>query len=433
MALCDKTYRISRSYSLRDLRVNEDVTPIWDLLGRRGYKVGMLNVPTTNPAPEVNGFLVSGGGGGVFSTEGIPAQMVYPQETKSILESLGYIFDIRLLSSGAGTFSELVDNIELAEEGQKNAFLQLCSQHQPDFGFFCFRITTELQYLAMSEIENYKNLKNNQPDGSFFPPPGNAVQQSLLQHYKHMDLCIKELIETLKPEHIIFTADHGTAPYRVEFNTDVLLRELGFLNNMSPVARLKRALVKQGKSILPGSLKAKLKPKSKGPSVRVPATAFERRTTRAFGTVFDTGNFAGIYINDGERFGGPVSGERAIAKEIENVIDGFNQSEQAKLHGLNAVPYQSLYAGRRYHKSLPDIRIIKPDHYFFTCRKSEFAINNENYGPVPMDIRGLRYPHTGVKGSHPLFVLDKVAASLIRDDDPDDLRTVYRVIDRLFP
>ena len=33
-----------------------DVVPIWEMVEKKGARVGIMNIPTTFPAPEVNGF-----------------------------------------------------------------------------------------------------------------------------------------------------------------------------------------------------------------------------------------------------------------------------------------------------------------------------------------------------------------------------------------
>jgi predicted AlkP superfamily phosphohydrolase/phosphomutase len=49
------------NYRLRLLRRDHIRAPsIWKLLSRRGYQVGVINVPMTYPAEEVNGFIVTG-------------------------------------------------------------------------------------------------------------------------------------------------------------------------------------------------------------------------------------------------------------------------------------------------------------------------------------------------------------------------------------
>ena len=61
--LMDGSYTVSTEYKLLDeLKVNTNIIPLWDALNANGYSVGIMNVPTTNIAPKVNGFFVSGGG-----------------------------------------------------------------------------------------------------------------------------------------------------------------------------------------------------------------------------------------------------------------------------------------------------------------------------------------------------------------------------------
>jgi predicted AlkP superfamily phosphohydrolase/phosphomutase len=61
--LMDGSYTVSSEYKLLDeLKVNTNIIPLWVALNANGYSVGIMNVPTTNIAPKVNGFFVSGGG-----------------------------------------------------------------------------------------------------------------------------------------------------------------------------------------------------------------------------------------------------------------------------------------------------------------------------------------------------------------------------------
>ena len=60
--LMDGSYTVSSEYKLLDEhKVNTNIIPLWVALNANGYSVGIMNVPTTNIAPKVNGFFVSGG------------------------------------------------------------------------------------------------------------------------------------------------------------------------------------------------------------------------------------------------------------------------------------------------------------------------------------------------------------------------------------
>jgi predicted AlkP superfamily phosphohydrolase/phosphomutase len=57
--------------------------PFYQLLSRRGMRVGMLNVPLTYPLPQVNGFVVSG-------DEGIEGDYAWPPEVTRALDAESY-------------------------------------------------------------------------------------------------------------------------------------------------------------------------------------------------------------------------------------------------------------------------------------------------------------------------------------------------------
>ena len=80
-------------YTLADMLDNPNVKPLWRMAEEKGYRVGFMNVPTTFPAPNVDGFFVSGAGGGLNKVEGIPEAMCYPPELKKTLEDKSYIVD----------------------------------------------------------------------------------------------------------------------------------------------------------------------------------------------------------------------------------------------------------------------------------------------------------------------------------------------------
>ena len=65
----------------------------------------MMNVPTTSPVQAVEGFYVTGGGGGVMQG-GMPPNATHPPEVAKLLARNNYIFDVRL---GAQSFSSIPD------------------------------------------------------------------------------------------------------------------------------------------------------------------------------------------------------------------------------------------------------------------------------------------------------------------------------------
>lgn len=418
------------SYSKSDMVACSHNEPLWKRLNRAGTSVGLMNIPTTGPADQVDGFLVAGGGGGLKADGDIPPTMVYPPGCKPALEKHDYVFDVRL-PGGETTVSGFLEKIRQAENAQKDTFIELAQKEQPEFGFHCFRITTEVQYLARFEIDRAAEAlrKAGNHGGDF--EPDSPTQKKVVEHYINLDNSIRELFEALKPENYIFVGDHSTALLRHEGNVDVWLEQAGYLNRMSPAERKARgALIRLRNKA--NRMAVKYLGRKAPPLVRRPLTKFSPGRTRAFGTFYDTGNFAGIFINDRSRFGGPVSDGQDHEKLVDEICQNFNSTPEARDYQLEARPYRRNYPGTRFQKLMPDIRIHKPDSIYFSSRHWAFIRNNQNLKPLDENLSGIRYPHTGAKGHDPLFVFSPGLETCLREDDPDDLRVVYHMICRHF-
>lgn len=429
MPCSDKSYDFSGAYSKSDMLTASKNKPLWDMLNDKGCSVGIVNVPTTGPADKVNGFIVAGGGGGIKATGGIPDGMVYPQELKKELADNNYVFDVRL-PGGEKTVSGFLKKIGEAENIQKNTFIEFSKKLKPDFGFHCFRITTEVQYLARFEIEKcIEKIAESEKAGKKFKPES-TVQESIVEHYKKLDENIKEIFAELKPEHFILVSDHSTAIFKNEGNLDVWLNKKGYLSKLTDF----EVFVKRVNGLMSRKLNKirNIKPVVKASLIRRPITRFSKKRTKAFGTFYDTGNFAGIFINDQLRFDGPVKDEKEVNVLVEKICSEFNSDPVARHYSLDAKPYRQLYKNDQFQSLMPDIKIHKPDSIYFSSRKWDFVIDNPNLKPMNENITGIKYPHTGAKGSDPLFFFSKGLEKFVEQEDPSDLRIFYNIISRFF-
>jgi len=83
----DGSLEWTKNFSLPDVPgIGTQVKGLWQKLNEQGYSVGIVNVPTTYPAPEVNGFFISGAGGGAPVVENATEELCYPSEILPILE-----------------------------------------------------------------------------------------------------------------------------------------------------------------------------------------------------------------------------------------------------------------------------------------------------------------------------------------------------------
>ena len=432
MPFADQSYDFSGSYSKNDMVKASSSKPLWKILNEKNVSVGIVNVPTTGPVDEVNGFFVAGGGGGLKAKGGLPDNMFFPDECREVLTNTNYVFDIRLPGK-AETISEFIQNISEAEGGQKDAFVELAVLKKPEFGFHCFRITTEIQYLCRFEINRcIEGLREASAAGVPFEPES-TVQQSVIEHYQKLDKYIEDIFTKVKPKDFLFVGDHSTSLFTHEGNLDVWLKNKGYLKVASKetifIKKLKNFAKKKLSSLL--SSNATVNEPKKG-LIRKPITQFNTDKTKAFGTFYDTGNFAGIFINDVQRFGGPVKTEEEVDSLVDQICNAFNSEQQNQDYELCAEPYKRNFRGAKFANLMPDIKICKPDTIYFSSRRWEYIVPNPYLKPIDEPILDKKYPYTGAKGSDPLFVYSASLDDCIEDSDPNDLRLAYKMIDRFF-
>ena len=396
--------------SLKDVLSNPEVVPIWEIPARSNKKVGMMNVPTTFPAQIVDGFFVSGAGGGVNKVEGIPEELCYPKSLAKELQELGYVIDIRVGTAGIKDIQSLFDKINEMQEKRIEAFIRLCKQHQSDFGFVVTRATTDIQYLAMSELQLYFAYRRGELKEE------EAIKHSIWfenfeKHYKLLDDLIKRLIEELNPEHFILASDHGAVPYKYKANFNAFLQNYGY--------QKQKLVVKGTFNSLVNSFRWK---KTFKPVYRT-----KWKKTKAFGNWY----LSGIFINDYRRFNGPVK-EENIDELVVKICHDFNQTPEAKKYDMEAKPYRKLYADARYSDYLPDIKVHCPTTIFTAPGEGAFIRPNEDYAPLPNlnNVKGGM--HSGQKGEYPLFCCDNNTANMIENEDPEDLTLVYKLTERIF-
>lgn len=414
--LMDGSTKFSIKYKTAEAQ-RDGIEPIWKLAESQGANVGVMNVPTTSPAQEVRGFMVGSGGGGVNKVSGVPEDLVYPSKVKESLESLDYIVDIRLTSSGITDIKTLFQQLTLKEERRTDAYIQLCQQYDVGFGLLVDRATTIIQYLCMFEIE--KQLSGE--------PSDSLLRQLLQDFYSALDRNIERLITELKPEHWLLTADHSTVPYRYKANMAPFLIEHDYL--VPAVSQAAEGMVQRLKKLarpfIPQSFKGQLR-SALPAAVATPGANIDWQQSVAFGHNY----IDGIYLNDA-RFGGPVTEDQRESL-VDEICQKFNENKTAASFQAIAKPYRRQFDGAKYQSHLADILLEKPDEMHIVGT-GPFMCDNPDYTEVPIDLSSVKDDMlTGQKGSHPLFVTDETLAQKVQPNDPTDLTLAYLLAQRVF-
>jgi len=415
--LADGTLTWTDKFKLGDVPgLGETTKSIWQVLNERGYRVGVMNVPTTFPAPEVDGFFVSGGGGGGPVSQDATAEQCHPKGLESWLKEAGYIVDERLPSlldeQGLYEPKPFFDRLDLMNQKRTETFIQLARDHEIDFGFVVYKsstVTTET--LLLSELEK-KEVGGYEVNEAFI----SAAEA----FYRKLDRHIQSLVESFPEAKVVLVSDHSMATRRYAVNANAFLVESGFQVGSSVKQGLFQA-IKSFKHLLPSSLKKRLKGNPRIKSAYQSMTPFDARTSRAFSLSFSNGAH-GIYVNDRARFGGPVAPDE-IDELVDQIVRRFNDHPESRKYGFVAYPKPSssnLAAARKF----PDVVLDLPDGFQTSSLFPEF-VKETRLPRGQFDLRDMKKdPRTVGKAHEPLAVCVNESWKL-DGCDREDLTVVY--------
>ncbi|MEA3261633.1 MAG: hypothetical protein U9Q93_16435 [Pseudomonadota bacterium] len=405
----DGTHGFSMTYSMAEVPSKTDARFLWDEIGA-DIKVGIMNVPSLNPVPKVNGFVVGSAGAGISRISRIGPEIAFPESVAKYLDEAGYVPDIRVGPSGITEIQTLFSELKKMETVRIRCFIDLIEKNDIQFGFLIDRATAVVQYLFMSEIKAMMD-RDRGLASDFEPTP--LIESLLRDFYSFIDKNIQKLFEVLGGNQFILVSDHGQEAMTHHLNPNVLLQKGGYyfpgvMGGGSTFGRLYRYFF----SSVPRKYRAWIRNQLSSLAVdRIEkiGVGFDKRRTKAFSHWY----MPGIYIND-ERFYSVVKGpdKEEVVLDICYLINNDPKSQEC---GISASPYRELYSDSVYSDALPDIKINMPDSIFVTCRSDEFVSKNPGYGPVP-DLNKVQSDmHTGSKARNPICLIDPKSASLLKD------------------
>ena len=416
------------------------IKPIWQVLNERGYKVGIMNVPTTFPAPKVNGFFVSGGGGGAKVVKEATGELCYPKNIVKYLQRIGYIVDERmpdLFEKNLLTVEKVFSRFQLKNKKRTEAFIQLSKEKQIDFGFVVYKTSSVMvEYFTIPELE-----KESKGEKIF---DRNLLEKSR-NYYQEFDKQIKTLVESFKGAEIIFVSDHSEIKSSFQVDANYFLQSNGFQTKQKK--QLKKQLKKiTNKTIrfmkdlvrynIPLRLKKRIISFRKGVSEKestgkglLSEQYFEFDPNRTVAFCVPFGDWTrGIYINDEERFNGIVA-EKDILNLSRQISDRINNNRIAKEHGISS------HVKPRFDTSVskyyPDVVLDMPDGYLVRKNTKDFVTKfegnkakNTNFDTIEMwRKQGLK--PLCIRGHHPIAVSSTLWTEDILSMS-SDLTAIYR-------
>ncbi len=222
--LVDFVMRRPDSYALQIVNAkSRDGATLWGLLGKRGYRVGVLNVPMTYPPEEVNGLLVSG-----MDAPSLDSSFTFPPSLRSRLlkEVPAYVIESGGHSYLHGHRRQPERYIEMVLDVAKarlDATRLLMSESPWDLLVTVFRLTDTAQHWF------WKDMDPRHP----FHNPGDARWGDAIERiYRYADECVAALLQGCDDDTTVMViSDHGFGPLgdRVVY-LNTWLQQQGFLS-----------------------------------------------------------------------------------------------------------------------------------------------------------------------------------------------------------
>lgn len=406
----DGSIDFTQSYRSTDYLNVPNCVPIWDRINQLGYSVGFLNMPTTMPAPKVEGFFIAGAGSGFSPSSRVPDIACYPREIANHLLGLDYIWEQRFKVSGVRDFDLFIEKCIKAVIQRSELFISLCEKYDIDVGFLMHREFSTLTNLFANIISRI--LTKNKVT--------TRVEMRIAHFYRVLDDFLKFVVSELDPKHIIVISDHSTSQYLYSLNLNAFLDKTGFLrfykkrSPRKPVGLLlKTSVFKYLRRLI----------------IRNPHEATTDWVTHMIdyqnSLAFSNNYVPGIFINDERFLGRANSFEKKLL--IKDIVKEFNNSPEAKSYKLFAKPYKELYEGRHSYDLLPDIWIDVPETVF-PEQRGEFIQKN----PYNKSYEDLSYAHrdimSGIKGRNALCCIEKEFIDDLDLNSSYDLTVAYQMV-----
>lgn len=347
------THDWSLKFSLKDIPgIGDSTDTIWSKLNARGFKVGIMNVPTAFPASQVNGFFISGGGGGGAVVQKPTADLCHPPEICDYLVQMGYVVDERLGSMLAEKKLYKADDFfeRYAHKNNRRtkAFVDLSKQFGIDFGFVVYKSSSNIaEFLLLPELASAKIEHRT---------AASELTCAIKSYYSHFDDEIKTIYESFPDAELVFVSDHGMAVREYSFNPNKLLQKLG-LQKPSGQKRKVFDIIRFAKKFIPYSLRVAIRNNKRVKKAYESMITFNPSTSVAFSNPIGDWKH-GVFVNDQVRFGGPIPFHK-IEHYKREIVDKINSDPEAQAHGIAA----SVRPNPDGAPEFPDVILHVPDGY----------------------------------------------------------------------
>jgi len=168
---------------------------LWDIAGRCGRKLLVVNVPLTYPPRKINGGLVTG-----LLTPSTQSRFTYPPELSQEILSFEKDYTIATTQElyNRTDLESFLDRLISTEESRTRTMLHLMERQSWDIAMLHFHSTDPLQHALYCHLD---------PTHSLYDP---EIHRRIKRFYHALDGCLAKLIKTLPPDALkVIVSDHG--------------------------------------------------------------------------------------------------------------------------------------------------------------------------------------------------------------------------------
>jgi predicted AlkP superfamily phosphohydrolase/phosphomutase len=274
----DFAERGESGYDLRIVNGSYRTAPaLWDYLSASGRSVGLVNIPFTWPAPEVNGFAISG-----FDTAAHD-EMTFPRDLlRDVVDSHAeLVLDHKFPIARDGTIDLAL--VRRAIDRKVAITIELMERYAPELLFVVFMSADHVQHLAWNEWETRRE------------------RSPVADVYRILDDALGTFLDAVGADaDVMIVSDHGAGSLDGVVNLNAWLEREGFLaylDEPGAVRRLGRRALAARRKLLPARARNLVKRAAPELADRAARPSATRLIDMARTRAFSYGAFGNVVLN----------------------------------------------------------------------------------------------------------------------------------------
>ena len=205
---------------------------LWRILSEAGLTTGVVNMPMTFPAEEIDGFIVAG-----IPYPGKSPRICHPAGLLDELRAHGWDLSLNASDDLGGSYADYLDGLIRLARTRAQATAWLLRRYNPDFLAVHFLETDQVQHRFWQFMEGEPRYDSS-----------GLHTDAILRLFQETEQAMEQIIEAAGQEATLCVfSDHGFGPTRHQVWLNNWLLQQGYLT-LKPMAwvRLKRLIYRLG-------------------------------------------------------------------------------------------------------------------------------------------------------------------------------------------